>query len=128
MDTRQSTIETLQYNINWNHVRFNLRLFGVWVGARAGAAKVVEAWPPPDHWWGGQPSSTQSHKFVDLHDFATPQPLLFREWKSTAPVSPSAYRVVQVACLTWLILSFGLLGWLARLAVKQDLAKRERPG
>ena len=78
MKSGQSTLENLQGDPAWNHIRFNLKLMGI--RASGGKERVSEpvSWPPEPHWWYGRPLDTPELKTVDLRDYSEPQPLILR--------------------------------------------------
>lgn len=49
MRSGQSTLEALQYDLRWNHVRFNLKLLQIWTRARLLEGSEPQHWPPALH-------------------------------------------------------------------------------
>jgi hypothetical protein len=120
------TIEALQYEPEWNHIRFNGKLLQEWVvGSNP---EEPASWPPPRHRWfpnPGQGPIAYPERTVALRDYAHPQPLLLRDRAvvKSAALEPSWY--VFLNCL-WL--GPVLLIWLARLILRMErLAQVERP-
>jgi len=119
----QNTIEALQYDIAWNHPRFNLQLLQVWLRKGLASSGVVtsgeaEQWPPAHHWWFARPPDAAPEKIIKLKDYATPQSALFRYWRMSGAKRP--------ALLLWVFLvgsflsSLMMLVWLGRLVAKVD--------
>lgn len=76
--TAQNTLEALQSDPVWNHVRFNLRLLRVW--QRRGQKPDLQAWWTPAHTWFFKPPPGQDRvKSVNLAPMAEPQPSLIRD-------------------------------------------------
>jgi hypothetical protein len=115
-----STLEAYQYDPNLNHIRFNLRLLGMW----ARPPQAAENWPPPRFWLWARPADRERVHRVDLRPFAVPQSVLARAWGASRPVfrgSLQALRRVLAACLG---LGLGLLAWTAWLVRSTDAPGR----
>ncbi len=74
--TDQNSAQQLMSDPVLNEVRFNARLFGVWLSHPA--APVL--WPPPRLWMYARPAGLPPRKTVDLRELARPQALLIRLW------------------------------------------------
>lgn len=79
-ETEPLTMQALQGDPTWNHVRFQYRLTNVWLRVRRGKATEPEFLRPPIQWDFRDPSRRPviPWKPVDLRLLASPQPLLFR--------------------------------------------------
>jgi hypothetical protein len=98
-----STIENYQYDIDFNHIRFNAQLARVWLDGDRTAGQ--DLWPPRQRIW--YPKNTTPPRFrprrqVRLGPFAIPQPALL------APEPPLPRGV----WLTALVLGTAGVGWL----------------
>lgn len=109
----QATIENLQTDPNWNHIRFNLMLLQVW--RRDGTDPAP--WTPARHWWYEQPPDAAPLKTINLRDFAAPQSSLVRGWSQE---KTGSYRLIWFTYLFSLVLGCALLVWLAFVASRQD--------
>lgn len=76
VDTKQPTLEALQYDPAWNHVRVNLRLAEIWY---ARDQNMARPWPPPPHWNLSRPPPSAGPP-TDLRKYAAAQPILLRLW------------------------------------------------
>lgn len=112
IQSSQSTLENIQFNPKWNHIRFNWQLFKLWVRGNS----QTELWPAPSHWWFVKPDDAPPEKSVDLRDFATPQPMLAQSWRPTMSASFGLFKFMRGVCLLCLALSFPLWGKLIRTA------------
>jgi hypothetical protein len=76
-NTRPLTIQALQGDMTWNHVRFNALLLGTWLhgGTAAATPRYV---PAPRLWDFVHPKLVQTWNPVDLRPHSDPQPFLFR--------------------------------------------------
>lgn len=106
--TSQATLENLQHDPRWNHLRFNWQLMKIWA---VGNSPQPELWPPPSHWWFVKPNDAQPEKTVDLREFANPQPILAQIWRPTMQASPKSFSLVRA--LTTIFLAAGLMGLVA---------------
>ena len=77
IDTKQSTLEALQYDPAWSHIRINLRLAQIWYSR--GKSNVAQPWPPPQH-WNVDPRVGHAVQETDLRKYAAAQPILLRLW------------------------------------------------
>ena len=93
IDASQHTLESAQSDPVWNQVRFNARLFGVWI-ERVGGAGGPRLWTPAHHWWLRDAPPGWSWKPVDLAPLARPQPLVLRLWQEDGT---AALRALWVA-------------------------------
>ena len=120
--TRSShaTLEALQYDPAWNHLRFNWQLLRVTVRGQAGGSTQPEAWPPPRHWWFSKPEDTPPEKTFDLRELALPQPMLLQGWRPNMGTSPLTFSVLRVICALSLVIGISGMGWLWRQAVLVD--------
>lgn len=116
IQSSQSTLEKIQHDPRWNHIRFNWQLLKVW----AGAVSQPASWPPPPRWWFVKPNDAPEDKTVDLNEFANPQPLLAQRWRSTVSVSPRALMLLQGFCAACLALSLLLWTRLVRILISDD--------
>lgn len=113
------TIEAFQYEPEWNHIRFNAKLMQEWIhGSRPDGD--IAPWPPPRHRWypeNDELPMMNPEKTANLHDYALPQPLIFRSWDTLKTTPTVTFWYVFLNCL-WL--GPGLLIWLARRASRED--------
>lgn len=103
-----STIENYQYDIDFNHIRFNARLARVWLGKDGVASE--DLWPPRQRIWYAKntpPPRFRPRRQVSLAPFAIPQPALLR------PEAPLP-RGVWLAALALGTAALGWLVWLVR--------------
>jgi hypothetical protein len=106
-----STIENYQYDIDFNHIRFNARLARVWLDN--GRDGHVELWPPHQKIWytkGKRPPRFRPRRQVSLRPFAIPQPALL------APEPP----LPRAVWLTALVLGTAGVGWLVRFVWRAE--------
>jgi hypothetical protein len=104
----QSTIEALQYDPNWNHIRINLKLLQLWMSGSG----EPEPWPPARRWWYEQPLNAGPATTIDLRDFALPQPTVVRGWGIQ---KEGPYLVVWCSHLVFLVTGSLLLVLVGRL-------------
>lgn len=82
----QSTVENFQYGPDWNHIRFNARLFDVWLGRPVLGLSAERLWTPEQIWlFRMAPPDAPAWKTVDLGPLAQPQPALIRYWRRRPP-------------------------------------------
>lgn len=112
----QSTLEALQGDARFNHVRFNWRLLQVWGRERLGMAGRPELWPPEPLWFYERPDDAPRLKQVDLREVAIPIPVLFRGWNAGSSASPNTYRLLRAFCAGCLLLGASGLVWTWRKA------------
>lgn len=103
----QATLEALQFDPRWNHLRFNWQLMKVLVRETSGVSQP-ELWPKPLHWWFVKPEDAPPEKTVDLRGLAYPQPLLAQSWRQSVSVSPKRFSILRWLCV--LFLATGLAG------------------
>jgi hypothetical protein len=118
MRSGQSTLEALQSDLRWNHVRFNLKLLQIRMRARWSSESEPQPWPPAPHWWFERPADAPPEKTVDLREMAVPQPILAQGWNEAKPISRRAYQVLRFACLVCFTLGLSLWIWLGRLIIR----------
>jgi len=117
----QPTIEAIQHDPNWNHIRFNAKLMRIWLRDGANApADGSELWPPPQHRW--YPVRDQTFAFdpapkVDLRLYASPQPWVLHFFNSPKTLSEKLYWTSFIVCF---VAGSGLLVWLGFLAARLD--------
>ncbi|MGD1148088.1 MAG: hypothetical protein ABR961_09075 [Thermoanaerobaculaceae bacterium] len=118
VEASQHTLEGAQSDPVWNHVRFNARVFGVWL-ARLGGTDGARVWTPAHRWWLRDAPQGWSWKPVDLAPLARPQPLVLRLWQegTTIPL-----RALWLALLVTAVLGLAILGWTARVVWRADRA------
>ncbi len=83
------TLETLQSDMTWNHVRFNGRLLRVWLRSSRGAA-YPQYLPAGWFWSFRRLEQPPDWKRVDLTPYAHPQPLLLRALEPGSPARRTA--------------------------------------
>lgn len=76
-DSGQSTLQTIQMNPTWNHVKFNARLFSAWVASQDGTPAY---WKPAVTWYYERSEWALDSREVRLDRYATPHALLIRKW------------------------------------------------
>lgn len=77
LDAGRSTLETIQTDPAWNHVKFNARLLRVWVTTPGDHHAV---WTPGPTWYYEKPEWAAEPKALYLTGYSTPQPMLVRRW------------------------------------------------
>lgn len=115
IDSSQATLDAIQYDPRWNHVRFNSALLKTWLGDSLKSSSQPQLWPPAKRWWFTKPLEAPPEKTVDLREFAAPQILLLRRWQPTTLVSPSIYLLLRCLCFMCLLLSLFIWAQLIRL-------------
>jgi hypothetical protein len=110
IQSRQSTLEHIQHDLRWNHIRFNWQLLKLCVSGDAQA----KLWPAPSRWWFARPYDAPSEKTVDLREFATPQSILAQSWRPTMLVSYRVFQMLRILCACCLALSLMACWTLAR--------------
>ena len=98
------TLETLQTDMTWNHVRFNGRLLRVWLRSRQGAA-YPQYLPAGWFWSFRRLEHAPDWKRVELTPFAHPQPLLLQalEPRSTARRAAPGLAAALIAGVALLV-------------------------
>jgi hypothetical protein len=94
MAAGQNTLENLQGDITWNHVRFNARLFGLWLRPAEPAH-----WKPDQRWLYTPPANAVPVSTVDLRPYARPQSPLLRDWRITKSGTYLRVTVFYALCL-----------------------------
>lgn len=110
MQSSQSTLEHIQHDLRWNHIRFNWQLLKLWISGDTQA----KLWPAPSRWWFVKPYDAPSEKTVDLREFASPQSTLAQNWRPTMLVSYRAFQTLRILCACCLALSLAAFWALAR--------------
>ena len=80
------TLEALQHDPEWNHIRFNWMLLEIW--RRRTTSQDAVLWPPPRRRWfplPGESSVLEPPKKIDLRSFAMPQALILRKPSGPSP-------------------------------------------
>jgi hypothetical protein len=108
INSGQSTLEALQYDLRWNHVRFNLKLLQIWTRARWSPVTEAQPWPPAQHWWFERPSDAPQEKTIDLRGMAAPQSILAQGWRGAQSLPQWSYRILRFVLLTCLAMGLGL--------------------
>jgi hypothetical protein len=122
MRSGQSTLEALQYDLRWNHVRFNLKLLQIWAHGRVSSNIEPQPWPPALHWWFERPPDTPPEKTVDLREMASPQPMLAQGWNEQKPIPRRAYQILRLLCLACFVFGIGLWAWVGRFSNACDVS------
>lgn len=78
--TGQNTLEAYQGDITLNHLRFNAALLAAWWKPHQ-----PQMWGSDRQWFFDKPSDAPAPKWVDLRDYAIPQPILIRHWSTPKP-------------------------------------------
>jgi hypothetical protein len=99
------TLQSLQGDLTWNHIRFNALLLRTWAGTLRGAT-APRPMPPPRIWKFDSSGPKYSWQAVDLRPLAIPQPLLLREVGRDArdrwvPPVLGAALIAGALCLAW---------------------------
>jgi hypothetical protein len=112
-----STLENYQYDIDFNHIRFNARLARVWLN-KDGSDRQ-DLWPPHQKLWYPKttPPRFRPRRQVSLAPLAIPQPALLQRG---APLS----RAVWLAALALGTAGVAWLVWLVRRAEPPRLDER----
>ena len=96
--TGQQTLEAIQYDPVWNHIRFNDRLLAIWL--RSDEPPPHRTWWTAEHrWFFTAPRGAQPWKSVDLLNHANPQSSMIRtlEAPHRRPID-QAWLWFYVAC------------------------------
>ena len=122
--TLLSTIENYQYDIDFNHIRFNAQLARVWLGEDRIAGQ--DLWPPHQKIWYAKntpPPRFRPRRQVSLAPFAVPQPALLQPGAALP-------RGVFLAALALGTAALGWLAWLVRRAeqLQRAPARSSAPG
>lgn len=117
--TRQNTLQALQGDIVWNHIRFDSRLFSIWAQRQWGL-KPDPYWTPQHQWfYPPAPPGAPVDPKVDLSSWAHPQAVLLNAWNE---------ELKGVAVVTWHIYFASLFVGLMLLVVAALEIGRERMG
>src|SRR5262249_33021828 len=99
------TLQSLQGDLTWNHVRFNALLLRTFAGTLRGAPEP-RPMPPPRIWQFDFSGPKYQWQPVDLRPLAIPQPILLRGLRggsSERRAAPflGAALIAGVLCLAW---------------------------
>jgi len=118
-----STLENYQYDIDFNHIRFNARLARVWLDEDGSDRQ--DLWPPHQKLWYPKttPPRFRPRRQVSLAPLAIPQPALLQPG---APLSRGVWLAalaLGTAAVAWLV-------WLVRRAEppRLDEVRHDRGG
>jgi hypothetical protein len=106
-DTTPLTIQALQGDATWNHVRFNARLLDVWLRRNEAGESTPQFLERGRVWDARDRSRILDWKNVDLTTLAQPQPLLIHLW------GHDVERPLQISCFSSLLAGAILLAWCA---------------
>ena len=124
----QSTVENFQYEPDWNHIRFNARLFDVWLGRPALGLSAERLWTPEEIWlFRKAPPDAPAWKTVDLVPLAHPQPALLSQWRRRTPAMKEWWFVFPVGFGLGVVL-LGTLVLRVRALPGRARGGREGPG
>ncbi|HLH39996.1 MAG TPA: hypothetical protein VKX39_12670 [Bryobacteraceae bacterium] len=116
----QDTLEAYQGDPVWNHIRFNEKLFEIWLKYGNSGAAAPQPWPTAHHWFYAVPPDAPPWKTVDAAPFAHPQSLMIRAWTER--------KIPAAAVAFWLLFSSFLLGIaLLAAAARQGARKTKKP-
>lgn len=119
----KATLAALQYDPEWNHIRFNWQMFRVWVRESSGNSQP-QLWPPPPRWWFAKPEDAPTEKTVDLRKFARPQAILMQSWRPATLVEPGFYSLLRGLCLLCLVFGSMIGAYLIRIIQKVSVYAR----
>src|SRR5262249_22490712 len=119
IDSSPSTIEQLQYDVTWNPVWFDLRLFQLWLAGANAPPDKSDFWPPEPHIWAGLEEHKSTAQPINIRQYAVPQTGLIRTWQIW---QATGARVCWWICAASLV--FGLTGfaYISRLVFVSDAA------
>ena len=103
--TGQNTLEWYAGDSVWNEIRFDARLFTIWL--KGGTDPVM--WSPTHYWAWTTPADAPPWKSVNLRDYADPQSFLLYYWR--IPLEQDADRIIFRTCLLSLFLGPLMLAW-----------------
>ncbi len=112
-EARQNTLEWITGDPVWNPVRFNARLFHVWLFDR-GATPVL--WTTNHTWVWAPPPDAMTWKSINLLDYCQPQSFMVRFWH--IPTHDAA-RAIFATYVSSLVAGLLLLIWVV-LRTMQD--------
>jgi hypothetical protein len=112
-ESSRSSLETLQYDTNWNHPLFNLRLLRARLFSDPPDS---ETWPPDPHWWFEQPVDASASKKVNLRQLAVFQPRAIMN--AGAPMEVLA-RIRWYVYVASFIFGLALFAWIGRTVLKE---------
>ncbi|MGH9767493.1 MAG: hypothetical protein ACREAB_08685, partial [Blastocatellia bacterium] len=70
-----SSVDAYLYDINYNHLKFNIKLTEILVRQKFQLHQGAQNWPPEPRWWYAAPEH-KGWKQVNLVDYASPQPVI----------------------------------------------------
>lgn len=114
----QQTLSAMQHAPEWNHIRFNGKLFMIWAGERIDRSPGPVKWPPEPYWMFEKPADAPAVKTVDLRELADPQPLPARQWKGPNG-APAVVRILRPILMLCLAAGLILLATLARMTYRE---------
>jgi hypothetical protein len=123
VETGQNTAEQLNGDPVLNQVRFNARLFAVWL--KHSPAQV--SWTPRHLWIYSRPPELPPDKNVDLNRFSQPQAFIVRHWGVPRPAPLSVVFAVLIGFAVigpLLLTAAGILIWTGRV---RDLNTTSKP-
>jgi len=103
-----SSIDAYLYDINYNHLKFNLKLAEIVVKENLHLRQEAENWPPKPRWWYVDPEQKEWGQ-VNLVDYASTQPAI------VSLLSPAAYsgaKVLHGSLVLCLIAGMTLMLWI----------------
>jgi hypothetical protein len=114
MESEPLTIEQLQYDVEWNPIRFNAQLMRVWLEDSVLGLDVDQPWPSKGHYWVRENKLHEITPF-NIRMFATPQPVLFKPWRGQVGI--------RLLCLISLVSGLALL-----VRARERTRRTEQPG
>jgi hypothetical protein len=123
--TSHSSLESLQFDPNWNHIRFNRELLRTW---RRGGGEA-SPWPPPPHWWWERPADIPPERTIDLRTMASPQPRLLGSLRpgKTSPDSAARLELASLATGFLVLLALGRWAAASERAASASRLEPDRP-
>jgi hypothetical protein len=122
MRTTTTTYEQLQYDVQWNPIRFDLKLLQLWLKASKDSRTEDRFWPPPEHFDTLTPRKMDWIRPVDITDDAVPQAYLLRTWRRWEKKSDI---VLWATCLLSLAIAAATTGWGLRALIRSRRAQVE---
>lgn len=102
--TGQSTLEALQGDITWNHVKFNDRLMRIWIDTLS-EDDPPSRWAASRRWFFASPPNAPPWKSVDLEPAALPQALSLRSISAPAARTAGVLGIAAFASGVGLLLA-----------------------
>src|SRR5262245_6289828 len=103
-----STIDSYLYDINYNHLKFNLKLAEILVKEKLHLRQEAQYWPPKPSWWYVDPEQKE-WKQVNLVDYASPQPAIV---SLLSPAAIFANKVLYGSLVLCLLTGMTLMIWI----------------